>query len=276
VRLAAHGWELDLLPALGGAIGALRYQGHDVLRPAPATANSPLDTACFPLLPYANRIAHGRFGFAGREHRLPLNFGDHPHSLHGVGWQTAWNLTALAPDMAVLTHAHAGGVAWPWAYRAEQRFTLAPAEVRVEVSLTNTGGETMPAGLGLHPYFLRDAATRLSFVASELWLADDTMLPTEAVAPERYGDWTSGPAVEGDGLIDNAYAGWPGTARIEQSWGAVEMAATNAPVLHLYRPPAADFFCVEPVGHLPDAINRDGMALLASGMTCTLAMTLRV
>jgi len=276
VKLDAHGWALELLPALGGAIGALRHNGNDVLRATPEDATDALATGCFPLVPYANRIAHGRFEFGGQEYQLPLNFGDHPHSLHGLGWQAEWAVVEAGIDHATLTHAHDGGAGWPWAYRAEQRFVLAPVAVRVELSITNTGDALMPAGIGLHPYFPCDAETYLTFSAERVWLADDTMLPTQAAEPAHFGDWSAGAPVAGETLIDNAYEGWRGAARIEQGWGGVEMRGEGADVLHVYRPPGAAFFCVEPVGHLPDAINRDGMDLLAPGETRTLAMVLRV
>jgi aldose 1-epimerase len=153
---------------------------------------------------------------------------------------------------------------------------LAPRDLRVELSVTNTGDSPMPGGLGLHPYFPCDADTRLAFAAARVWLADATMLPTEPVAVGHFGDWSAGAPVAGETLIDNAYEGWRGAARIEQGWGGVEMRGEGADVLHVYRPPGAAFFCVEPVGHLPNAINRDGMDLLAPGETRTLAMVLRV
>jgi aldose 1-epimerase len=276
VKLAAHGWTLELLPAAGGAIGALRHDGRDVLRPAPQGSADVLAAGCFPLVPYANRIAHGRFEFDGQAYQLPLNFGDHPHSLHGLGWQAAWTVAAAGADHAALVHTHDGGPGWPGAYRAEQLFTLAPGELTIALSLTNTGDSPMPVGLGLHPYFPLAAQTRLGFVAERVWLADETMLPTVAADAAAFGDWSASAPVSGTTLIDNAYNGWDGIARIEQPWGSVEMAARGAPVLHVYRPPGAGFFCIEPVSHLPDAINGGGMDVLAPGATQALEMTLSV
>lgn len=274
MKLEAHGWVIELLPALGGAIGALRHEGRDVLRPAAEGTRDPLDTGCFPLVPYANRIAHGQFVFDGQTHQLPLNFGEHPHSLHGFGWQAEWTVVEARGDYVTLSHAHDGGRGWPWAYRAEQRFVLAPREMRIELSITNSGNAPMPAGFGLHPYFPCDAETYLTFSAERLWLADETMLPTEAVASAQFGDWSATAPVAGATLIDNAYECWDGAAGIVQRWGGFAMRVDGADVLHLYRPPGADFFCAEPVGHLPDAINRGGMDVLAPGETRTLAMTL--
>ena len=276
MKLRAHGWELALLPETGGAIGALRHEGRDVLRRAPEGTADVLATGCFPLVPYANRIAHGRLEFGGQTYSLPLNFGDHPHSLHGLGWQSGWAVEDAGADHAVLVHAHDGSPGWPWPYRAEQHFVLAPGAIRIELSLTNLADTQMPAGLGLHPYFPCDAGTRLRFEAESVWLADATMLPIETAAAAHFGDWAAGAAVAGDGLIDNVYEGWDGLAQIEQCWGRIAIQGEGAAVLHLFRPPGADFVCAEPVSHLPDAINRGGMDVLAPGEARRLAMTLSV
>lgn len=272
--LAAHGWDVELLPELGGAIAALRHEGCDILRPAGPGISDPLTAACFPLVPYANRIADGRFEFNGRHIRLPRNFGDHPHSLHGIGWQSKWTIEHVEPAHAVIRHEHGGGDHWPWPYRSEQRIAIAEDGLTITLTLTNLADEAVPAGLGLHPYFPRDANTRLTAHSERLWLADATMLPTRPAPSDYFGDWAAGARIEGDALIDNAYEGWDGGASIEQSGGRVRIDVRGASAYHLYRPAEADFFCFEPVTHLPDAINRGGMPLVASGESVALEMVL--
>ncbi|MEG3181377.1 aldose 1-epimerase [Sphingomonas sp. LT1P40] len=274
--VAAHDWELVVLPELGGAVGALRHERRDMLRPAPDGTTDPLATACFPLVPYANRIARGRFHFGGQVHSLPLNFADHPHSLHGLGWQAVWAVTDISDSAVTLAHGHDGGAGWPWPYRAEQRFTLALGAATLAISLTSLADEPVPGGLGLHPYFPCDAATRLTGYADRVWRTDETLLPDEPADAAQFGDWRTGAAVAGETLIDNAYDGWDGLARIDQHWGSIDLTARGAPVFHLYRPPGVDFFCFEAVSHLPDAINRGGMTLLQPDETMTLEMTLAI
>lgn len=265
LRLAAHGWELDLLPTLGGSIGALRHHDQDILRPAPANPTDALQTACFPLVPYVNRIANGRFRFGGRSWRLPLNFGDHPHSLHGVGWQRPWQVTEQGEDRATLALDHPGGDGWPWPFHAEQQFRLSGDGLAARLRLRNMADEPMPAGLGFHPYFPRHADSRLTARVSAAWTADITQLPLDRVAPDHFGNWAEGDSLSRPALVDNAHDGWAGDARIEGDGLSIRLSATGADGLHLYIPPGADFFCAEPVTHLPDAINRGGMDSLAPG-----------
>lgn len=277
VTLAGAGWELALLPALGGAIGSLRYQGEDVLRPTPPGATDPLDSACFPLVPYANRIAGGRFSFGGRTIALPLNFGDHPNSLHGMGWQQGWDVVERRDDRARLAHRHQGD-GWPWRYHAEQAFGLGEAGLTVTLSLTNKSSGPMPAGIGLHPYFPATPETRLAFRARRVWLTDARQVPTHAVAADHFGDWSHGRRVGEAGFIDHSYEGWDGSATIDQGARKMLLTAEGARDLHLYLPEGEDYCCLEPVTHLPDAFNRsDGVFdILAPGATITLVMRIAV
>jgi aldose 1-epimerase len=233
--------------------------------------------ASFPLVPYANRIADGRFAFDGADYQLPLNFGDHPHSIHGFGWQTSWTASETGVASARLIHEHHGEAAWPSAYRAEQRVVLTPSQLSMSLFVTNIGDGAMPVGLGFHPYFLADAATTLTFGAGGLWLSTPDMLPDAQAPADTLGDWASPAIVRGSTLVDNAYTGWDGTAIVQRGDGVrLTMTATDADWLHVYRPTGEAFFCLEPVSHMPDAINRDGMPILAPGETASLSMTIAI
>ena len=274
IALDASGWSVGVDPALGGAILHARHDGRNVLRAAPAGCTDPLQAACFPLVPYANRIAGGRFDFAGRAYRVPRNFGDHPHSLHGVGWQSAWEVAENSAASVTLRLDHAGDARWPWPFVTEQVVTLSDAALEIRLGLTNSGDRAMPAGVGLHPYFPTRPDTRLRFSADVAWLSDATQLPTRRVAADHFGDWTIGATVARADLIDTAWDGWDGRAALVDADGETVVAATGASILHLYIPPGAGFLCVEPVSHLPDAINRDGMPVLESGARAELSMTI--
>ncbi|QDC37500.1 aldose 1-epimerase [Sphingobium fuliginis] len=266
--------EAMLAPAVGGSLAALRFAGTDILRTAPADSSDPLQMASFPLVPYTNRIAHGRFRFAGRDVRMPLNFGDHPHSLHGIGWTSAWSVAAAAQDSAHLTHRYDGDGGWPWAYEAQQHFTLSDHAIEMSLTLRNISDEAMPAGLGFHPYFQADEDTSLQFRADRLWLATADMLPVRQVAADALGDWSAGARVRGNSLIDNAYGGWDGSATVRRGDGTrVVLSAVGASWFHVYRPPLSPDFCLEPVTHMPDAVNRPGgMDSIEPGAEKTLSL----
>ena len=156
LALQAHDASLVLAPEQGGGILGWTRGRVALLRHASSRAVVPGDTremAAFPLAPYSNRIAGGRFHFAETDYRLALNFGDHPNSIHGIGWQRAWLTTAITRDAATLTLHHAPDRDWPFAFSATQQFRLTPASLHVTLTITNLHTGLAPAGLGLHPYF---------------------------------------------------------------------------------------------------------------------------
>lgn len=272
IPLARGVWSLELQPELGGSVAAFRRGGVDVFRPTPAGADHPLMTGCFPLVPYANRIAHGRFGFDGQDFAVPRNFLDDAHPLHGIGWLVPWQVAASADDCATLTHHHHANDAWPWAYAATQVFSLDEDGLTLTLSVTSRDSAAFPMSLGLHPYFAAPAGTRLRFDAEAVWLSDAGLLPTEQAPAGQLADWHAGDEVLRSTLIDHCYAGWSGSATIVRQDGTLRLSGDGTRFLHLYMPPGADFFCAEPVTAMPDAVNRGAAAVLHPGETHTITM----
>ncbi len=281
MRLTCGDWRLILRPDLGGSIEALTWRGVSILRPAPPETGDILQTACFPLVPYANRIMGGRFAFEGRDVRLPVLDTFAPDALHGDGWLAPWRAEATGTDAAILIYDHAPG-AWPWAYRAVQTFTLSDAGLRIDLSLCNAADEASPAGLGLHPYFPRGDATRLTLEADGAWDVTSSDVPWRPISAGDGMDLSGGRRVAEAPFIDHAYSGWNGRARLDQGDHVVRIAASeNCPVAQVFTPPGEDFICVEPVTHRPDAVNgapdaRGSMSVLQPGETLCMSLGLSI
>ncbi len=273
----AHGdWRAELRPALGGALTRLTWRGGDILRPTAPEATDPLQTACFPLVPWTNRIAAGRFAFDGRDIVLAPTPGFEPHALHGTGWRRPWSVTAADAASAVLTLEQPRSD-WPWAWTAQQTVTLDSEGLTLALSVTNTDSDPMPAGLGLHPCFVRGLGTRLAFEATGVWTVDETLIPVRLAPPAAVFDWRDGPRVDDAPFIDHAYAGWGGVARLSGPDRTVTLTAAGAADLHVFAPIGADFLCLEPVSHRPDALNApageaSGVTILEPGETAAIRL----
>ncbi len=273
VRLANGSFELTLCPSLGGATAGFRWRRpdgsmFDLLRPMGESARAAGDVgeaACFPLTPFSNRVREGRFVFEGRQVALPLNVPDGRHVEHGHGWQRPWRVVDVAPDSAMLVYVHAAD-AWPYPYELHQSFRLFPDRLEIGLSARNTGGDAMPYGFGLHPYFPRTPQTTLRARISGMWAIDDEVMPTHLTPAAQAPDLGSGLAVDRHAL-DNCFTGWNGLAEIDwPEWGAGLTLRADAPLrfLVIYTPPGAGFFCAEPVSNATDAFN-----LAAAGRTDT-------
>jgi aldose 1-epimerase len=284
ITLAKDGFELDIDPSTGGAITRFSCAGKDVLRAAPERGYDVRETCCFPLVPYANRIEHGRLRFQGREIPLTLNFGDHPHSLHGHGWQTAWRVESLAGDRAVLAYDYKPGD-WPWAYSAEEVFTLGAEGLAVSLALRNRATSEMPFSLGFHPYFPRQASTRLTATVAGMWKSDPTMLPIDYIGDGLPLDLAHGAKLSEAPFVDNCFPGWHPPARIDQPDSGLTIsldASSDCRFLHCFVPVGENFFCAEPVTVMPNAFNRlepasvTGARTLGPGERFAIEMRLRV
>ena len=259
IELRRGPFELTLCPALGGAIAAFRRGGLDVLRPAGAAfleLGEPRAAGSFPLVPFSGRVADARFAFRGRTYRLPRNFPPEPHAIHGQGWRNPWRVLHAEPDSVELGFAHeVAGT--PLHYRARQSFRLEDDGLVAGIGVTNTGSGPMPAGIGLHPYFVRTEGVTLRTEVEHVWLADARNIPERrAPLPEEW-DFTGAPRVASL-RMDNGFGGWSGEATIHWPESGLTVTIEAGPAfrhLVVYVPPGQDFFCVEPVSNANDGFN---------------------
>ena len=285
VRLAAAGWEAELRPEIGGALSALRLDGIDVLRPMAHGAVDPLQSSCFPLVPYCNRIKAGAFAWQGEAVQLPRNFPPETSSLHGMGWQVPWQVVHADAFRCTLAHQHAGlgprpwksaPDTWPWAYVAQQRVRLGPQGLKVTLDLTNLSNGPMPAGLGLHPYFRRSDETAVRFSSRGMVRVDESLIPAGDFVPAAtFADWAAGTPLP-DVLVDHCFVDWGGKVEIVDAAGTIAMRATGAPDLHVYAPADGSALCFEPVSHTPDALNQAPAAMITLPPGCTASLTMEI
>ncbi|WP_114521733.1 aldose 1-epimerase [Altererythrobacter sp. ZODW24] len=274
--ISADDWTATVKPEVGGALASLKWRETDILRPMPEDSGDPLQAACFPLIPYCNRIRFGKFAWQKREVVLPPNLADDLHSLHGLSWQSAWNTVSIAPHMIELAHRYDGSGPWPWAYDALQTFHLSEHGADITVQVTNRANVPMPAGLGLHPYFRKRPESRVRFEAGTTILVDDGNIPTsEREAGDHFAKWSKGAALP-PLQVDHCHADWRGEVVIEDDLGRITMTATGTPYLHVYAPLDDTTLCFEPVSHMPDAVNQDPGGMMALPPGCTTSMTMRI
>jgi aldose 1-epimerase len=248
-ELHAGALRLAIRPDLGACIAGLWHRDTPVLRssdPGSLTASRP--SGCYPLVPYSNRLGYRRFRWKGHDHTTQPNFGDNPHSLHGVGWLRPWEIVSSNAVELVLRYRHQPDADWPFAFEASQYFTLTPQAMHIEMVFTNIGDVAQPVGLGWHPYFPKRSRSRLHIELSDRWDSDATQLPVRKVAQ---------PGIDSDVShldFDNCFDGWRGAARIRDEKLSLQL-SSSLDRLVVYTPQDKDFFCIEPVSHVNNAIH---------------------
>ncbi|SFD32556.1 aldose 1-epimerase [Massilia yuzhufengensis] len=276
-RLALRNSSLlaEVLPQVGGGLARLDWLGEGgqapLLRGLPhdvADLPIPSQLACFPLLPWSNRMAPSGFQFEGRRHVPAPNRAGEPCPIHGDAWQQPWQVASHFDTSLVLTLDRTSAA--PFAYSAELCYTLVDDALVLELAVCNAGEVALPFGIGLHPWLPDPQGARLTAGANSVWMAGPDKLPV--VRQDIPSHWRFNvPAPLPQDGVDHVFEGWHGAARI--AWPARGLALelqADMDYFILYVPPGRDFFCFEPVDHPINAHNLPGypgLTVLAPGAT---------
>ena len=272
---------VDLAPASGGAIARFAVDGADLLRPMTATdvaSGNAMHASAYPLVPFSNRIKDGKLVFEGKTFQLKQNWPGVNHPMHGDGWSHVWQLVRSDAHSGEIVYEHArdgenGG--WPFHYRARQNYRLDADRLTIAMAIDNLEEHAVPAGLGLHPFFVRDADSELQCHTEAVWRTDAEVLPIARIVVPPAFDFSKSRNVN-EVTLDNGFDGWDGRATIR--WPSrklrvhLEASATFRHAV-IYVPPERPYFCVEPVSH---ANGRVGRTHLDAGATLSGEIVFRV
>ena len=262
--------KIEISPELGGSILAYDAKLHDKFLPILRKSHQPktvLESSCFPLVPYSNRIKHGEFKWQDKSYKLPLNHLPEKHSIHGHGWQLPWEIVHQS-DKSLTLEYHYKAAEWPFTYSAQQVFTLKESSLNIELTLVNHSQSKMPAGLGLHPYFSLTNETSLKCSVESMWAVDNESMPTTlGKAPKALASY-EGLLIPNSNL-DNVFTGFSGAAIINwPEWKAKAdiTSSSNCKFIVVYSPQGQSYFCLEPVTHSTDAINMSNDGVNSTGI----------
>lgn len=273
----AHGrFTADIVPHIGGGVASFRLNEVDLFRAAgieTLAAGDRFGLGCFPMLPFPGRIRNGRFG----EVALPPTHPVSSYPLHGHGWLASWDLAGHQSDSCWLRYRHKADE-WPWEYAANQLYRLSECGLTMLLTVRNLSDRPMPVGLGQHPYFPRREGCRIETPLKRvLWPAED--LVADEIRPIP-ADWGFAPDHRvGSVPLDHGFSGWSGAADIfwdESPHSLRVTASAGGRFLQIYAPQGADYFCVEPMSCIPNAVNwsgsaeESGLRLLEPGATASL------
>lgn len=281
--LRNHCLAAEIVPEIGGGLARLDWlrggQPTPLLRGLPTDfAGVPLpgQLACFPLVPWSNRIAPAGFVFNGQRYVPAPNRPGQSAAIHGDGWLQAWDVQSLTFTSILLRlsrHAFA-----PLAYDATLRYTLDGDALIVELAVRNAGAEALPFGLGLHPWLPDPGGAQLQARADGVWLSGADKLPSSLRDVPKHWDYRAFAPMPLE-AVDNVFTGWDGVAQVRWPGRGVGLSIEAAMDYYiLYAPPGRDFFCFEPVDHPINAHNMPGypgLTVLAPGASVTRSVVFR-
>ena len=252
ITLSAGDATASLDPDNGGRISSLRVRDVELLV---TEGESEIRWGIFPMVPFAGRIAHGRFSFEGQDHSLPARL--EGHAVHGTAIDGLWEQTGASTITTALRQP------WPYAGTVDHSVELDGDGLRAQLRVQ--AEERMPVTIGWHPWFRRQleqgAGVNLALVADAMYEREGK-LPTGALVQPVAPPW------------DDCFTGvqwpvtlrWPGFATLE-----VSSDCTHVVVYDEER----DAVCVEPQSGPPDAVNIGGAAVLGPGEELVVTMRLQ-
>jgi aldose 1-epimerase len=252
-------------PTDGGRIVSLVIAGVERILPkARARAREPaIYWGCYPMVPWAGRLANGRIPTKDGEVRLEPNLP--PSAIHGLGFDKAWEIVEQSAT-AVTMRCELRGLGWPFGGRARQTLRLGVRSLELELEL---GGYTKagPAGLGWHPWFVRPptADAALGVDSFEVLVVDADLVPTGEVRHVAESeDLRSCPPL-GDRRLDHVYVRAKGPAIVR--WPDLELriaydASMQTVVVHT----PVEGICVEPQTMWPNAPLLAAAGLRGTGL----------
>lgn len=269
------------LSRFGGSILSGSYRGVPIFRPISTegiASERHGAEASFPLVPFGNRLGGNAFTLSGHRHALTPN-ADDPCYLHGDGWLATWEIVLHSKTAACLRYEHSAVAPSPYAYDAVQHFSVDDDRLTITLSVTNRSAYALPMGLGHHPFFPKTAGTRLTAKADRFWTERAGHLPDHPGPIPGELDFEGGNRIPSQWL-NNAYEGWDGKADI--AWPEHDLCLeieAEPPFRHfmVYTPGNADFFCFEPMTHLPNGHHLPdlgGLAILEHGQSLVATTTL--
>jgi aldose 1-epimerase len=104
------------------------------------------------LLPWPNRIADGRYAFAGAERQLALTEPAARNAIHGLVRWANWTVAGRTADRVTMAYALHPQPGYPHALDLRVDYRLDGTSLTVTTTAANAGDAPCPFGAGAHPY----------------------------------------------------------------------------------------------------------------------------
>ncbi|HKM17573.1 MAG: hypothetical protein GX228_05640 [Firmicutes bacterium] len=273
--------QVGIAPTVGASIFSFKYKYGDrwvdVMRPTPKSAvknNEPGSFSSFNMIPYSNRIKDGILTHKAHTYRLAINSND-GHAIHGEVRNRPWSILDRSGTRLELEFTSTGhdSISWPFAFSARICYQVDANRCLITTAVQNLSDEEMPAGMGIHPYFVRSLTEEDDRVIIQLPILGvypgETPIPTgkwEAVPPEL--DFSKAKELS-SAFIDKCFRVGHEPAVIEWPNSRVRLQIEWDPVyehLILYCPRDDQrFFAVEPVTNCNNGFNLTNQGLPDTG-----------
>ena len=268
VMLENDVWKLEVVPDVGASIYGLGAMLDGVWQPimrptTPEAFAAKKSSACssFTLAPFSNRIRDAKFAFRGREYQLRPTSPD-GSTQHGDVRNRPWRVERTGNTLeCAFDSRDFADFNFPFAFTMRVTYSLDGADFLTTLELENVGPEVMPAGFGIHPYFVRSlpgsSDAVLQFAAQKYYETDSSFIPNGPpvhVTPEL--DFSS-PRELSNMNLNHGFTDWDGRARLEWPGSKIHLELEAGEVFsHFIAFTSPDqTIALEPVTNATDGFN---------------------
>ena len=177
----------EVAPTDGGRIAQIFYNNNELLigRTHKEPVNTPLTWGCYPMAPFAGRLAHGTFSWNENRYSTLQNYGQ--HAIHGTVVTRPWEITEhsdthVAMSIALDDGSHA---LWPFAGTCEHSVHVTPEEVKCVLTIHSL--EAFPYQLGWHPCWKKPDSAHFAF--GSMFEKDVDHIVTGSMVTPTDGPW---------------------------------------------------------------------------------------
>lgn len=147
----AHGGQMAVVTEVGAALRRYRVDGADLLDGYTA------DEMCTgargqSLIPWPNRIRHGRYSWEGRTEQLDLSEPEKGGAIHGLTRWANWDVEHSSESSIAFVHTQHTCQGWPWVLECRLEYWLDETGLSVRTTAVNRSSTPCPYGSGAHPY----------------------------------------------------------------------------------------------------------------------------
>lgn len=228
--------------ARGGRIGQVWFDDVALLLDESTDVDPLFGWGSYPMVPWAGRLGAGRFQFRRDVVTMPTNFG--ANAMHGLGLSHPWDVVAVASS-SLVARLDLDKVGWPFRAWCEQRISLAPTTLHMEMSVHSPDRE-FPAQIGWHPWFLPPTTVEVDF--REMYVRDAGGLTTTATCSPAAPPW------------DDCFTGANRAPHLVVNGVNIDLSSTCGYWV-VYTQDARGV-CIEPQSGIPNAFNSLGESSL--------------
>jgi aldose 1-epimerase len=263
--------RLDLVPGHGACVLDLVFEGVSILDGFKTAQEMEGNrwSKNIVLFPFPNRLKDGRYEWEGTSYQFPVNDAHTGNALHGFGLAKPMRVSQLdlSAEGATITCEYrdpGDHPAYPFPFTFSIQFTIDQRnQLTVNMAFQNDGTQSIPVGLGWHPYFRLSEKVDTLLVQlpeSEMIGIDRFMIPNgKRYAYDKFAELST----LGGHTLDNCFAlptdRATTSATLSGQFGTLhywqETGAGKYNFLQVFTPPHRESIALEPMTCNIDAFN---------------------